>query len=213
MAFVVFGSVFTSAMTGNTALIGIAVGTGHAVTAILPLLALAGFVCGAALATTLCAPTNQRAGRKSDVGVLLVVEIGVLFAFALVWHVAGWPIERPTGYVLVLLSAAAMGIQGIAARNVAVPGINTIVVTSTMLGIVTTLTERLLRRPVSAEAMEAARTQAVIVIAYATGAALTAVLTWTVLDLVPWPPLAAALLSWICFERALRQDGSASGIR
>ena len=82
-----------------------------------------------------------------------------------------------------------MGIQGITARMVAEKGINTIVLTSTMLSIVTTLTERLLGRSNDAYSLATARRQITVVVGYAIDAALTAFLTVWAFDLVPWPPL------------------------
>ena len=56
VAFLTFGNVFTSAMTGNTALLGIAVSRGHLSDALLGLLALTGFIVGAATAAAVRAP-------------------------------------------------------------------------------------------------------------------------------------------------------------
>ncbi|NJO56428.1 MAG: DUF1275 domain-containing protein [Rhodospirillales bacterium] len=117
MVFVIFGSVFTSAMTGNTALIGLATGKGQLDAAMLPLLALFGFISGVAFATALCARRRVDAPLAIRLRTLLGIEIGVLAAFTAVWHFAGFPIERPAVFGLVLLSAFAMGLQGVAAHR------------------------------------------------------------------------------------------------
>lgn len=51
LAFFNLGEVFPSAMTGNTALLGLALGGGHLMQASRPFTAFAGFVAGAALAS------------------------------------------------------------------------------------------------------------------------------------------------------------------
>jgi uncharacterized membrane protein YoaK (UPF0700 family) len=48
--------------------------------------------------------------------------------------------------VLILLSAAGMGIQSVAARRINLPGIPTVVFTSTLTSIVMAATETILRR-------------------------------------------------------------------
>ena len=199
LAFVVFGSVFTSAMTGNTALIGIASGRGHLTAAHLPILALIGFVAGAMLAVWIGRPGETNLVSKlRRIRTLLLMEIAALIGFAAVWHLSASPVDNPIVHLLVLLSAAAMGIQGIAARMVAEKGINTIVLTSTMLSIVTTITDRLLGRSKDAHLLATARRQITVVVGYAIGAALTAFLTGWAFDLVPWPPLLAVTLACLC---------------
>src|ERR1700740_1014542 len=50
LAFFNLGQVFPSAMTGNTALLGLALGQGDVIAALRPLIAFAGFLAGAAAA-------------------------------------------------------------------------------------------------------------------------------------------------------------------
>lgn len=208
LAFVVFGSVFTSAMTGNSALIGIAVGKGHVLAAALPLLALLGFICGAALATALCGSGREDERPARALRTLLLAEIGLLGVFTAVWHAGGGPLERPVIHVLVLLSGCAMGFQGVAARQINAPGINTIVVTSTLVSIVMSVTDTLLGRTADPAPGRATRRQLAIVVAYAIGATLAGLLTWRALGLVPWLPLGAVVVSFACCEIALRQGRS-----
>ena len=54
LAFFNLGEVFPSAMTGNTALLGLALGQGHVVAASRPFVAFVGFLTGAAAAAAIC---------------------------------------------------------------------------------------------------------------------------------------------------------------
>lgn len=209
MSFIVFGSVFTSAMTGNTALIGIATGKGHLLAATLPLLALFGFVGGAAIATALCGARGVDLRLVRVLRTLLLVEIGVLGVFLAVWSVGGFPIERPAVYGLVLLSASAMGIQGVAARRIGEAGINTIVVTSTLIGIVMSVTENLLGRSETPAPKPTAPRQFAVFVAYGIGSTLAGLVAWRARELVPWLPLGAVMFSLACCELAFEHDQSA----
>src|SRR5262249_35452525 len=134
MAFLTLGNIFTSAMTGNMALLAIAVGQGRLVTALLSFLALVGFIFGVAVGTALYNPGNTSA--RSVLRPLFILELACLPAFALTWHLVDRSLASPGLDALILLSATAMGIQGVIARHINAPGINTIVFTSTLVAIV-----------------------------------------------------------------------------
>src|SRR5436309_2152018 len=146
-SFLALGDVFTSAMTGNTALLGIALSQGRLLSATHSFSALLGFMLGAALAAAMY-PREQR-GRPGSVAVirpLLWIEICCLGLFAALLTLVGRPGESLALYALILLSAVGMGVQGVAARHINSPGINTIVFTSTLVSIVISLTDTVMRR-------------------------------------------------------------------
>ena len=111
------GQVFCSAMTANTALLGIALAQGHLAHATRSLVAPAGFVAGAAAGSLLLDRAHRRDRRWP---VLTLVEAGILTGFALLW----WLDHQPVS-LLILLLAGAIGLQSETARHLGVPGVMT----------------------------------------------------------------------------------------
>lgn len=141
IAFLTLGDVFTSAMSGNTILLGLAVGQGRMSAASHSLAAFLGYVIGVAGAVLPLRASNGGVERT------LVLEAVFLAAFAGLWIAGGEAVSRsPETYPLILVSAAAMGLQGAVGRAIRIPGIPTIVITSTLTAIVGTLAERGLAR-------------------------------------------------------------------
>lgn len=147
LAFAGLGGVLPSAMTGNTALLGLALGRGRLGDAELALLAFGGFVLGAAAASIGLDLAREHITARLTGIVLLVAEALLLVAFAVGWHVAAQPIHGPWRDGLILLAAGSMGIQGVVARAEGGPGISTIVFTSTLASIVTAVTRAAVRKP------------------------------------------------------------------
>ena len=144
MAFLKLGMVFTSAMTGNTVLMCIAIGQGRLAAALLSFAAFASFVVGAMLAAALSGRRPARTG--ASLTPLFVLEIACLAGFVALWFASDRSKEAAT-YALVALSALAMGVQGVTARHINVPQVNTIVFTTTILTVVVSVTNALLRSP------------------------------------------------------------------
>src|SRR5205823_12727091 len=129
--FLTLGDVFTSAMNGNTALLAIALSQGRILSATQSFSALVGLTLGASLATAIYILTTK-AAKFSGIRPLLLVEISCLGIFAMILTFVARPVESVGVYGLVVLSALAMGIQGVCARQIKSPGINTIVCTTTL---------------------------------------------------------------------------------
>jgi uncharacterized membrane protein YoaK (UPF0700 family) len=132
LSFLFFHQVFTSAMTGNTALLGIALGQGQAPAAWHAAVALAAFVLGV-VAGAVVAGEGQRPQALTQ---LLGLEALCLGLFAALWYGVVGPIEGGLLYPLIALAALGMGLQIVAARQVNLPGIPTVVVTSTLASII-----------------------------------------------------------------------------
>lgn len=128
-AFLKFHDVFTSAMTGNTALLGIALGQGHLLEAARSLAALVGFAVGSAVATLLHDTLATEAARLHR---LVLLEAICLAAVAVLWAVLAHPVYHTPLFALIVLGAGAMGIQSVAARAIDLPGIPTVVFTTTL---------------------------------------------------------------------------------
>ena len=146
IAFLLLGHVFASAMTGNTALLGIAISEGDMLAASKPLTPLVGFIFGATLASVVYNPNDSASRKHTILRALLLLEIVCLCAFAAVWQTVNVSTEGAAFYGLIFLCSFGMGIQGIASKILKVPGVNTIVFTSTLASIVLSVTAIVLRR-------------------------------------------------------------------
>jgi uncharacterized membrane protein YoaK (UPF0700 family) len=130
------GHVFTANMTGNAVLLGLAFGQGQFLAAFRALFALGGFILGVGGGAILA----HRAGtdvdqRRAFVGPVMV-EALILALFALLLHLPMIPRNQDTLYVLIGLSAVAMGVQSAAVRRLNLPGIATTVLTGTITSLV-----------------------------------------------------------------------------
>lgn len=137
-AFIGFHEVFTSAMTGNTALLGLAIAQGHGIAAARSVAALLGFGLGVIAGTLLYDATNRRPVRH-----LLAVEAACLALVVALWASFAHPAYGGPLFAMILVGAAAMGIQAVVARGIDLPGINTVVFTTTMTLILMSLTRTL----------------------------------------------------------------------
>jgi len=198
MAFLTLGSIFTSAMTGNMALLAIAVGQGRLVSALLSFLALVGFVLGVVVGTAIYDPSKTSA--RSVLRPLCILELACLGAFALTWHLVDRSLASPGLDTLILLSATAMGIQGVIARHINAPGINTIVFTSTLVAIVMSVTGALARPSLHPPVRIRTARQIGIFLAYGLGGLLAAILISRDTGIIQWVPLLAVAGAVSCFE-------------
>lgn len=208
LAFMKLGDVFTSGMTGNVALLAIAISKGHMLAAAHSLMAFLGFIFGAALTTALYNPDPANVRRLPRVRPLFWLEIICLTAFALLWHGTEAPAaEGLTVYLLILLSAIGMGIQGVTARNIGPAGISTIVFTSTLINIVIAGTQVLMRRTDARQPFPNPKHQIGTFAAYGVGAILSGLLIWHGWAVFVWVPLLSVLFALCCYEVAHRFDG------
>lgn len=125
------GHVFTAMMTGNTVLLGLALGQGEVLAALRSILALVGFAIGVVLGAIIVEGDQKREDWPPAVTGALTVEAVVLGAFAAAWHVSRAE-SAVAIYVLIVLLGLAMGIQAAAVRRLGVPGIATTYITGTV---------------------------------------------------------------------------------
>lgn len=125
--------VFTANQTGNTVLLGIAIGEGDGHAIARTGASVAGFLVGVAIAALVL--RGLTAGWSKRVAVVLAAEAVLLAMAAALWH--------PLGTVaLVVIISAAMGAQSAAAMQVGVPGITTTFVTGTLTRFARQLVDR-----------------------------------------------------------------------
>lgn len=181
------GQVFTSAMTGNAALLGLGLGQGNIPATSRNMAALAGFLFGLGFGAAMLRGHRAEAGRSRATIVALLVEEALLVAFAAVWHHGAGPSSDRLLYGLIALSAFAMGMQSAVAHRIGVTGITTTYFTGTLTNIVFGAVGR---SPLSTAATRPGRQirwPASAFLAYLAGAALTGFL-----QLEPRPMLAVA---------------------
>ena len=200
------GHVFTANMTGNAVLLGVAIGQGQGLAALRSIVALAGFVVGAALGAVIVEKGPQQTDWPAAVTRAVAVEGIILGAFTLAWHLGAR--GGGTLYTLISLSALAMGIQSAAIRHLKVPGIATTYITGTLTSLVAEFTAWLYRLRISPLAVDptgqsavldvpevpryhGARLQALVLLIYVLAALLSAFLQARHSRLVTLSPLAA----------------------
>jgi uncharacterized membrane protein YoaK (UPF0700 family) len=135
------GQVFVANMTGNTVLLGLAIGQADGRGVLHAGTALAGFVLGAAIGAAIVERGLERAVWTPAVTAALGLEVVILAAFTAGWLLDG---SKPSGvavYLLIVLSALAMGVQSAAVRRLAVADVSTTYITGTL----TSLTARTVR--------------------------------------------------------------------
>jgi uncharacterized membrane protein YoaK (UPF0700 family) len=197
MAFLKLGTVFTSAMTGNTVLLCIAIGQGKISAALQSFAALLSFIVGAMLAAMVGRRRAEHQGVPLPLMPLFILEIACLGGFVAVWFAFGHAREGAT-YALIALSALAMGVQGVAARQINVPQVNTIVFTTTIVSVVVSVTHALLRSP--GRMPFDTKRQIGILLVYAVGATLAGFSIHRDNGIYVWIPLVAVIAAFACYE-------------
>lgn len=165
VAFERLGHVFASVITGNLILLGVSAVAGDGRMALFSGCALAGYACGVFAG----APRRREEAKDEELWpagatVALVLDVALLIAFAVGWEVAGDKPGRAAQILLLVCTAAAMGVQSTAVRRVG--PISTTYLTSTLTGLVEALAWRTWSRDHS-------RSMAIITAAVAGAAAAT----------------------------------------
>ena len=131
------GQSFVANMTGNTVLLGLALGQAKGKAALRAVVALAGFIVGVGAGAAIVGRDPERSTWSPGVTAALVLELIVLVAFAVGWFLAGAEPDGREVYPLIVLPALAMGVQSAAVRRLGIPGVATTYITGTL----TNLTE------------------------------------------------------------------------
>jgi uncharacterized membrane protein YoaK (UPF0700 family) len=143
ICFLTFGKVFTAAQTGNLVLFGIGVaGTRQPAgpNPVTVVISLAAFAAGAALATPVLKTFDGDKETEDNkvfhawprrVSIALAIALILQAGFLAVWITAASPASL--AYILMALSALALGLQANAIRDLHVPGISTTAFTATFI--------------------------------------------------------------------------------
>jgi uncharacterized membrane protein YoaK (UPF0700 family) len=137
LGFLALGSAFTSVMTGNMVLVGIAVGTGDGSAIGLVGTAIVAYVVGAGLGARLAgSPVPSDGLWPPAITRALAVELGLVAVFAVAWWSLGSDPSKGWFAPLLALNAAALGIQSSAIMRFGVSGLSTTYLTGTLTTLV-----------------------------------------------------------------------------
>ena len=203
LSFLALRNLFTSAMTGNTALLAVAIGRGEWTAASRALCALAAFSLGVAIGAVLEAAWRGGAARTRTFHWLVRLELAILVVGAALWSTGPDPLRGPRLYAVITLSAASMGIQAVAALGADSRGISTIVFTTVLVRLVSrAVTGMAEPGPGSPPAPAALSSPLWTFAAYVGGAAVAAGLWPHGPGAIVWLPVAAVSLALVSSGRA-----------
>ncbi|HYB16426.1 MAG TPA: YoaK family protein [Streptosporangiaceae bacterium] len=214
-SFTRLGDVFTSVMTGNIVLWGLAAARGSLTLFSHTAVSIAGYIAGVAGATWIAhgfrpaspgEDQGQAAVPPAHVVRVLSAELTLLAGFAAGWEISG---ASPAGWAqfcLLAALAAAMGVQSAAVRDMGLAEVSTTYLTGTLTGLVASLA-----RP-GQDTPHGPRRFGVL-IGLVAGASLCGLLVATAAVVVPFLPLAALVFTLVLAWRsgwpwpALRRSG------
>jgi uncharacterized membrane protein YoaK (UPF0700 family) len=193
LCFLALGRVFTSNMTGNVVLFGIAIGQGHLADAARSIFVLMIYILGAALGAWISrrlADEDWPALARRLIG----LEKILLLLFALGWTFLPRGNE-PWQSTLVALLALSMALQSVAWTRLRAPGVGTTAITGTIMAFATELATLALPGTGENKASRAGFHAGVLTL-YCLGAALSALLILELPWLAGWVPIGAAICVW-----------------
>lgn len=132
VSFLGLGGVFTANMTGNTILLAVALAQGRPQAELRSIIAVIGFVVGVALGELIVVRSRERSPWPGAVTLTLAIELIPLIALAVGWHTIGTRPAAEVNYLLIALSALAMGIQTAAVRRLGIEGVTTTFISGTL---------------------------------------------------------------------------------
>ncbi len=201
-SFTQLGNVFTSVMTGNIVLCGLAIARGSASLIAHTATAFAGYVAGVAGGTRIAwyhaaqsgsgaEPDRSEGAWAPHVRATLMAELALLTGFCAGWEITG---SNPGGgaqYWVLAIAAAAMGMQASAVINMGLTDVSTTYLTGTLTVLVRSLASP--RRHEAGRGKRAGVIRPGVLIGLLAGALLSGLLVKTAPAGVPALPLAALI--------------------
>lgn len=193
--FMSVGHVFTSNMTGNLVLLGLASGQGQWADVVRTLYVIGLFAIGAAFGSRIARRFSDSAWRRLMTR-LLTAEVVLLFGFAIYWAFISEAGREAQFFGLVPLLTVAMGLQSAAMNRLTIAGVTNTAMTGTLVSFVVGLEGLLFRRSAAQpEARSRAKKQFLAILLYCGGAAVEGVLTWRAVWAIGFLPACGAL--WV----------------
>jgi uncharacterized membrane protein YoaK (UPF0700 family) len=126
------GHVFTANMTGNSVLLGLAIGQGRGPAAASSVAALLSFILGVLLGAFLAGEGGDRVKTFTSVRREVFVEAGILALFAATCLAPPTTSVGSSVLLVIATSGIAMGMQSAAVKRLSVPGVATTYITGTI---------------------------------------------------------------------------------
>ena len=200
-SFTRLGEVFTSVMTGNIVLGGLAVAQRSVSLASHTAVSIAGYIAGVAGGTWIVHGFRAAAGEPGDdegpasvlpahVNWALFAELILLAGLAAGWEVTGGSPAGWAQFCLLAVAAAAMGVQASAVNEMGLTNVSTTFLTGTLTSLVSSLV-------VPGKDTPQGLRRFVVLIGLAAGAGLCGLLVATAADVVPVLPLAALITTLV----------------
>ena len=205
-SFTRLGGVFTSVMTGNIVLGGLAVAERSLSLAAHAAVSIAGYIVGVAGGTWIAygfkraKPADDEGGASvlpAHINWALFAELILLGGLTVGWEITG---ARPAGwaqYCLLAVTAAAMGVQASAVKEMGLTEVSTTFLTGTLTGLVSSLVSPGQDTPHGLRRFG-------VLIGLAVGAGLCGLLVATAADAVPALPLAALVTTLVLASTRVR---------
>lgn len=198
IGFTRLGGVFTSVMTGNMVLLGVAAGKGDVSLALHTGIAFLGFVAGSLVGARVAGHAHKddeiwpRPILKA-----LVLELVVLFIFATWWEIAS---AAPAGwaeYAMLGINAVALGVQSAATLRFGISGLSTTYLTGTLTQLLAGVAKR--KEPISGRS-------ALLLVALIGGAGLGAFIAIDAPRFAPLLPIGVLAFIIVCGERVFHRS-------
>lgn len=137
LGFLSLGGAFASVMTGNMVLLGLSAGRGEAELALTSGSAIVSFIAGVLAGARLAgaAQPDDPVWPRRVTGAL-VLELLVFVVFLVVWEVNLANRSEHVDLALLMLSAAALGVQSSAVQRFGVPGLSSTYLTGTLTSLI-----------------------------------------------------------------------------
>jgi uncharacterized membrane protein YoaK (UPF0700 family) len=136
-AFEKLGNVFTSVMTGNLVLLGLALGKGTMRPVVHVILALTAYVVGTMLGGRIAGRPEDRDGHwPLRLTIALCLEFALFVGFAIAWELHGDHASGALQVCLLMTCAVALGVQSSATLRLGMSGLSTTYLTGTLTNVV-----------------------------------------------------------------------------
>jgi uncharacterized membrane protein YoaK (UPF0700 family) len=198
IGFTRLGGVFTSVMTGNMVLLGVASGKGDVSLAIHTGFAFLGFVAGSLIGARVAGHAHENDDLwPRSILKALVLELVVLCVFATWWELVSAAPIGTAEYAMLSVNSVALGVQSAATLRFGISGLSTTYLTGTLTQLIAGVAKR--KDPVSGRSV-------FILLALIVGAGLGAALALHEPRFAPVLPIAVLAFVVACGETVFHRQ-------
>jgi uncharacterized membrane protein YoaK (UPF0700 family) len=177
LGYLELGKVFTSNMTGNVVLLGIALSEGRGNDTGRSLFAFLAFLVGNGIGAFLCSRFFRKDSPASIITAVIGLEAVLLLVFAASSAFIPPARQLELAYPLIALLAASMGLQAAAVYRMGTPGVTTTAITGTLTTLMTGLMKPISSLPKTSVEKSGPPSsfslQALVILLYCGGAAIS----------------------------------------